>query len=80
MVRDPTFKFSGFRERYRSALYCYTQQLYTITTSTLSATCNDCVDGRGLFQERGNFKNVQNCYEISKSDSRFEIGLQFRNF
>ena len=31
-VKHPTFKFSEFRARYRSALYCYMQQLHVYTT------------------------------------------------
>ena len=77
-VRDPTFKFLGFRERYISAFkLLYTASIHYTTSSTM---CYNCIDGRGLFQEQHNFKNEQSCHAISKSDSRFDIGLQFRKF
>ena len=37
----------------------------------------NCVDGRGLFQEPGNFKNAQKCYSFSKSNSVWKLVSKF---
>ena len=52
---------------------------WTYYKSTFSATCYDCVNGRGLFQKRGNFKNAQKCYAISNFRSAVSKLRKFAN-
>ena len=70
---DPTSKFYGFRKRYRSALPCYTQQLYTILRRCRALRATIASMGGVCSRTR----QFQECAKVLRN---FEIGFPFRNW